>query len=599
MVGLSKKQKANMNKASELLNATERYPNTRMGSGVSNRSDQIMTWRLPNGATIQMYINPSNFVISKTKHINQVRTKGGFVVQYWGANLDKISLSGTTGSSGIRGINVLNDIYQAENRAFEVVAGAQTNELFNALESGSTTDRSVGSDLVPQVAKKLIERNFILRPSLGSLALGIVLYYQGVQYKGFFTDFSITESVGKLGLFDYQLNFMVTETRGVRENFMAWHREPLANDQAGQLVNASLNAAGNALRNWAGLDSQPNTPLEFHPESAPLTFGGNSVASMFGVEATGIGQLDMEEEGAAELEIIPSEITLGPGESITFRGRGGSGDYRFLLAENNSGAIFNRVSGTYTAGSSPSENQSRNTPGFVTDIVRLIDSENNFRQATISIPFDETYNTNDGSGSIPSAITVVSGREYTFDFSNVSGTSIGGATVSIAGEFPDDFVGTSSRIEGDNLIFIANPTGGDFESPQHFDILISATDTNIGGAKNFNVTVWVIKEEDLEESHSSESGFPPSKITVQVGDVYQYNFDPSQYSVESVEYVDDSKFLNSNLGIQSVDNWFSYSPTEYESSYDEVEELINVVVFDMAQGKTRDILITFTVPKPN
>ncbi len=93
----------------------ERYPHVRSGIGITDREGQIMSWRLPNGSSVKMYINPENFVIRESKQITNTRTKGGFVIQYWGENLTELTLSGTTGSSGVRGINVLRDIYRSEN----------------------------------------------------------------------------------------------------------------------------------------------------------------------------------------------------------------------------------------------------------------------------------------------------------------------------------------------------------------------------------------------------------------------------------------------------------------------------------------------------
>ena len=92
----------------------------------------------------------------------------------------------------------------------------------------------------------------------------------------FFRDFTVTESVGKIGLFDYNTTFMATEIRGNRKNFMAWHKEPLADDPAGQI----LTGIGNSIRGLFGLQSQ--APVQFHPENAPLTFGGNSLANALG-----------------------------------------------------------------------------------------------------------------------------------------------------------------------------------------------------------------------------------------------------------------------------------------------------------------------------
>jgi len=263
--------------------ALEDFPNTRMASGITNRDKQVMTWMLANGTTIQMYVNPENLSILESKQITPTRTKGGFIIQYWGDNLTKLTLSGTTGSSGIKGISVLRDVYRSENRLFESVVGAQTNKLLTALDSGNFQEIEIGSVLAPQVAKQLRDQSFILRPSLASLALGVTLFYQGIEYRGFFTSMHTVEDVNRLGLFSYTIEFMATETHGKRKNFMAWHREPVADDITGQAVNAMVNKVGNYLTDM----TQQNAPMSFHPGNAPLTFGGNSLATQFGIESTG------------------------------------------------------------------------------------------------------------------------------------------------------------------------------------------------------------------------------------------------------------------------------------------------------------------------
>jgi hypothetical protein len=280
------------NVAADILDALEDLPNTRTAVGVTNRDKQIITWRLPNSSLVQMYINPQNLSINESKQISQVRTKGGFTIQYWGDNLTRITIDGTTGSAGIKGINVLRDIYHIENRNFMDIAGAQANELFNALQTGRIGEENFGAKAVAKHAKTLRERNFILRPSLASLAVNVTMIYQGAQYKGFFTDMTITESVSRLGLFDYNMTFMVTEIRGRRENFMAWHKEPLADDPSSQLVNAFAGKVGNGFRKLAGMSPQQVTPQEFHPETAPLTYGGDSLAAELGFQTTGRGDAE-------------------------------------------------------------------------------------------------------------------------------------------------------------------------------------------------------------------------------------------------------------------------------------------------------------------
>ena len=254
-------------------NTLMRYPHVRSGGGVTDRNAQIMTWRTPNGCTIQMYINPENLSIRESKHITQTRTKGGFAIQYWGENLTQLTLTGTTGSSGIKGINILRNIYRSENKNFDLVAQQQQNDIEESRDAvnPSATDSST---MLTRVASTVQRRNFLLRPSLASMAVSVILFYQGVQYKGFFTEFQTVESIEKLGLFTYTITFMATETLGERKNFMPWHKEPMADDMAGLLINK----VGNYFRSMASLTAQP--PETFHPENAPGTFGGNSVAAM-------------------------------------------------------------------------------------------------------------------------------------------------------------------------------------------------------------------------------------------------------------------------------------------------------------------------------
>ena len=261
----------------DFAEANKPFPNTRLASGPSNRAKSIIFWRLPSGDHVRMYINPQNLQINESKQITPVRTKGGFVVQYWGDNLAQMTLSGTTGSSGIKGINVLRDIYRAENRAFDLVAASQTNELL-AATSNPFFDAANPGNVLPSVARTLRERQFILRPSLASLALSVTMHYQGIQYKGFFTAFTVTEAADNVGLFDYTMNFSVTEIRGKRDNFMAWHKEPVADSASGLL----LNGVANAIRRFAGVGEE--APEQFHPESAPYTFGGNTTAAVLGFD---------------------------------------------------------------------------------------------------------------------------------------------------------------------------------------------------------------------------------------------------------------------------------------------------------------------------
>jgi hypothetical protein len=190
----------------------------------------VIHWLVPEGPIVQMYINPQSITTPYTKAINSVRTKGGFVLQYWGEELTPLSIQGTTGTAGIEGINVLYDIYRNEQLAFDPYAlylESQVNQevlVGNVLNDGILT---AGTDYIsalingPQALIPSANRN---PPSLAALAFSVEMYYSGEVYRGYFKEFQITERAENLGMFDYTISFVATQKRGFRQNFLAWHR---------------------------------------------------------------------------------------------------------------------------------------------------------------------------------------------------------------------------------------------------------------------------------------------------------------------------------------------------------------------------------------
>jgi hypothetical protein len=206
------------------------------------RRRQLMRWRVPGAGFVDMYINPQQLQTRSRKIITRRRTKGGYVVQYWGEDLDVLTLSGTTGASGIEGINILKSVYRAEQEAFESVAQTLADRLgaFNlddiagGIQAAVSSPAGAGQAINNAVGSMLGSgRNPPLLPTLASLAVAVELYYQGKVYKGYFTDFSVTESVQQgVGVFQYNMTFHVTDQRGIRANFMPWHRSPADVDRA-------------------------------------------------------------------------------------------------------------------------------------------------------------------------------------------------------------------------------------------------------------------------------------------------------------------------------------------------------------------------------
>jgi len=217
---------------------------------IAQNTRSLIHWFVPEFGVVKMYINPQQMTYNHQKKISQERTKGGFNLQYWGEELSKMTIRGNTGSSGIEGINVLEQIYRAEQLAFDAVGltlaadsaaqdaasslvtlggGALGGAIGGALGSssvGSLVGGAVASTLfgTDTASSALAPRNI---PSLAQFAFGIEMYYQGWVHRGFFNSMSIDEVTSNLGLFEYNLEFIVTERRGYRFNYLPWHKSAI------------------------------------------------------------------------------------------------------------------------------------------------------------------------------------------------------------------------------------------------------------------------------------------------------------------------------------------------------------------------------------
>ena len=201
---------------------------------------EMVTWKTPHLGYIQMYINPQMLKINSSKIVQSVRTKGGFVIQYGGENLDKIEINGTTGSSGMEGINILQSIYRSEQLAYEGIATALEDQLSNVqldqtigniVTQFGDTGSAAGNNFlfgqnVLQITSQLFSGLNRPRPTLASLASNIDMFFQGVLYRGYFASFSVTEEAERPGWFSYSLEFYAYAKQGSRHNFMPWHKQP-------------------------------------------------------------------------------------------------------------------------------------------------------------------------------------------------------------------------------------------------------------------------------------------------------------------------------------------------------------------------------------
>ena len=199
----------------------------------------IAHWLVPDVGIVNMYINPQSIQYNYKKLITPNRTKGGYVIQYWGEELTTLILQGHTGSSGVEGLNVLEQIYRSEQYLFDPIAltmaASQSTSGLNTLVDsvlgnlgglGATISQGTQGLLGLDPASQNILPQTV--PSLGALATSIEFYYSGWVFRGYFTNFSVTESVQQLGLFVYNIGFTVTQRRGYRTNNFAWQRSAIA-----------------------------------------------------------------------------------------------------------------------------------------------------------------------------------------------------------------------------------------------------------------------------------------------------------------------------------------------------------------------------------
>lgn len=214
--------------------------------GVIRRN--IITLFVPEFGLVRMYVNPNNITYGNKKAISKERTKGGFNLQYWGEELETLNITGNTGSSGVEGINMLYEIYRAEQYAFDSVglsleANNASADLSNNLINGAggmlggalgsflgniSSAPAAGAGLLGGILgldspnNRLAAQNI---PSLAQLAFTVEMYYDGQVFRGFFEDMQVTESADNF-LWNYTIRYTVTQRRGRRNNYFPFHKTP-------------------------------------------------------------------------------------------------------------------------------------------------------------------------------------------------------------------------------------------------------------------------------------------------------------------------------------------------------------------------------------
>lgn len=233
----------------------------------------IISWFVPQFGVAQMFINPQNISYSNKKLITKDRTKGGFTLQYWGEDLTTINISGTTGSAGIEGINMLYEIYRAEQYGFDAVAlnmaannassdvasnlvntlGGNLGQFTNSLlpsknQVGPNTAAAGGAGLLGGILGMDSPNNLLSArniPTLAQLAFTVEMYWAGTIYRGYFDSMTHTIRSDNF-LIDYQIIFMATQRRGYSTNWFPW-------SHAANAGYSTYNSPNSFTGNFAGI----------------------------------------------------------------------------------------------------------------------------------------------------------------------------------------------------------------------------------------------------------------------------------------------------------------------------------------------------------
>ena len=249
---------------------------------------------LTNGRyVIPMYINPSSLGTTYNKIIQEVQTKGGFVVQYWGEKNIVLQMQGTTGSAGIEGIAIIERIYRHEQYEFERILARRLKNAKERIKDEAVRQAQNLNNIQPSQRESLSAKIFQAgnglqtiadvfcestgsKPeiigkidsseSLGSLATQVEMHHDGLIFTGYFTNFSYNENATEPGLFTYSLGFTVLKSEGYRDNFAKWHRSPYSSTGSGPSPVLPTNigfANGNVRQSSTPMDDQSSWNMSF------------------------------------------------------------------------------------------------------------------------------------------------------------------------------------------------------------------------------------------------------------------------------------------------------------------------------------------------
>jgi hypothetical protein len=207
------------------------------------------------------------------------------------------------------------------------------------------------------------------------------------------------------------------------------------------------------LGNWvllliglAGCPEDEPTPPDTGP-SPDAADGGlldTGTSTDAGVADTGLGDTGVLLPCAPPLSVEPASASILPLDLLTIVASGGTGAYRFELADNRSGALINELTGAYLSGET----------GNTTDVVRVTDL-GCVGEATVTITIVGEMIVR------PTQVEAPPGTSFTFEVGGGSGAFAfaliddgSGATLTPAGAY------TAGAVEGRDIVRVSDTSTG-------------------------------------------------------------------------------------------------------------------------------------------
>ena len=160
------------------------------------KNKRAIKWVLPNVSPLIMLVNPMNLDLSYNQLVNETRTLGGFLEEFWGEQLTTLSGSGQSALFYNDGGLTNKDLVNTEGYVnFQRLVNIYRNNGKGYSDSRFGTGTNVTSTKIK--------------------SFGVVkMFYMNKSYEGYFDSFNTRRMADKPFNFEYDLSFRIRRAIG-------------------------------------------------------------------------------------------------------------------------------------------------------------------------------------------------------------------------------------------------------------------------------------------------------------------------------------------------------------------------------------------------